>query len=570
MKVISVAVLMTGSIISLANGQDAPPTFRVDAKLVVIDLVALDSQGRFVADLQPTDIRLREDGKPQTIRFLERVTPTAAVVSAMPVSRGADASATGHAIAVMPERGKAPDAHLAIVLDTLSIPIDAFPRIRDALLAMMRTEVPSDVPVMLATVGSQVVIRQPFTTDPQALAAAIDALPAALAGRVETADLSERIDRLCNASRPAALADAAIEAGKSLIAEANARSRASSLSLSMLARSLAPLPGRKHIVLYSTGYAISPANQAIDAVVAALSACIGLDMMTTRRRVSAELAALDTSEAAEGMRAVIDRANRAQVSFYTVDPRALTTSVVQPQHLGRSATGGSGPAVKLPGLSEAASRDYLQRLALDTGGRTFFDMNDMVSGFRRAWLDAQSYYLIGYVPESSRTKGRFRKVSVTITRPNLDIRYRRGYYEWTERELADRDVENALQVPGAFVREGFDVSTSVEGETLKVAVDVSPRPIRFTDSGGEHQADFSVHGELRDSKGALVGGKPLAGRDIALRVNDDRLAAMRTADKLRVLLEAPVPSPGTYRLTVVARDSGGWIAVRSIQVTVHR
>jgi hypothetical protein len=81
---------------------------------------------------------------------------------------------------------------------------------------------------------------------------------------------------------------------------------------------------------------------------------------------------------------------------------------------------------------------------------------------------------------------------------------------------------------------------------------------------------LSVHGELRDAKGVLVGGKPLPGRDIALRVNDERLAAMRAADNLRVFLETALPPPGTYTLAVVARDSSGWIAVRTVPVTIDR
>ena len=334
----------------------------------------------------------------------------------------------------------------------------------------------------------------------------------------------DQIDQLCHVSNSTRLAEAGIEAGKSLILEANARSRITSVNLSMLAQSLAPVPGRKHVILYSAGYAISPASQAIDAVVAGLTACSTTDMMRIRRQVAGELASLDTSDAANGIRAVLDRANRAQVSFYAVDPRGLTTSVVQPQERGRSRVGGSGPMVKLSGLNADLSRDYLERLAIDTGGRTFFDSNDIGNGLRRAWEDAAAYYLVGYAPDLSRAKGRFRKLSVTATRPNLELRYRQGYYEWTEAELAAQDIEQALQAPGAFKRDGFNVATAIDGRLLKIVVGVPPAAVRFTAAAGEHRADLSVHGELRDARGALVGGKPLAGRDIALRVNAERLA----------------------------------------------
>lgn len=571
MKAVFATLFLAAILVSHPVGQDAPPTFRVGAELVVVDLVAVDGRGQFVADLQPSEIQLREDGRPQKIQFLKRVgrgTPPAGSVELRPGSvESVPSTAPG---APASESAAASDVSVAIVLDLLSMPLDAVPRIREALLQLVKAELPAGIPVMVATMDRQLVIRQAFTTRRELVTAAIDALPPAVAGGIAVSNVFDQLDQLCHVSNSTRFAEAGIEAGKSLIREANARSRITSANLSMLAQSLAPVPGRKHVILYSAGYAISPASQAIDAVVAGLTACSTTDMMRIRRQVAGELASLDTSDAATGIRAVVDRANRSQVSFYAVDPRGLTTSVVQPQERGRSRIGGGGPMVKLSGLNADVSRDYLERVAVDTGGRTFFDSNDIANGLRRGWQDADAYYLMGYVPDVSRAKGRFRKMSAATTRPDVELRYRQGYYEWTESELAAQDIEQALLAPGAFNREGFNVATGIEGRLLKIVVGIPPAAVRFTAAGGEHRADLSVHGELRDASGALVGGKPLPGRDIALRVNDERLAAMRAADHLRVFLETPVPPPGTYTLAVVARDSSGWIAVRTLPVLIER
>src|SRR5580700_3680222 len=53
-------------------GQTAPspaePTISVDVNLVVLKATVLDKKGGFVSDLQKDDIRVYEDGAPQTIR----------------------------------------------------------------------------------------------------------------------------------------------------------------------------------------------------------------------------------------------------------------------------------------------------------------------------------------------------------------------------------------------------------------------------------------------------------------------------------------------------------------------
>jgi hypothetical protein len=60
-------------VVALGIAARQAPLFRVDAELVVVDLVATDRDGNFVADLQPADIELLEDGKPQKIQFVQMI-----------------------------------------------------------------------------------------------------------------------------------------------------------------------------------------------------------------------------------------------------------------------------------------------------------------------------------------------------------------------------------------------------------------------------------------------------------------------------------------------------------------
>jgi VWFA-related protein len=564
MRPMFAAVAAAAAFAAAAYAQEQPPVFRVGSELVVIDLIATDRAGRFVADLQPGEIQILEDGKPQKVQFLRLLSSTPPLRATDPAG---PPSAAAPATAAAADSGPS-EVRVAIVLDLGSMPPEAFPVVRSSVLEMLRDELPAGVPVMIATVGPQVNIRQPFTTDRAPLIQAVENLPPALERQATFEDLIDTTDRLCASRSSGQLSDAAIAAGKDAIAEANRRAAGTSRALSVLARSLAAAPGRKHVVLYSAGHVLNPVSQVVEAVAAGLAACSGADMQAARRRASLEMGS-SSSDAIVGLRTAVDRANRSQVSFYVVDPRGLMTTGGQAQYRGTWRTGGRGAMVKLPTLDHGLSQDYLRTLAADTGGRAFLNTNDIGSGLRRAWQDADAYYLVGYAPAAARKSGRFRRVSVKIARPDLDLRHRQGYYEASDKDRADADITEALAAPDAFDREGFAVIATVDGSMLRIAVHIPPAAIRFTPSGAEHHADFSVHGELRDMKGALVYGKPLEGRDVALRLSGDRLAEIRSSDRVGVRLETPAPPPGTYRLAIVARDSGGWIAVRRSDVVIN-
>ena len=47
-----------------APQEDQPPVFRTESDLVLVDLVATDKEGRFVADLRVEEIQVRADSPP--------------------------------------------------------------------------------------------------------------------------------------------------------------------------------------------------------------------------------------------------------------------------------------------------------------------------------------------------------------------------------------------------------------------------------------------------------------------------------------------------------------------------
>lgn len=425
---VSLVVLAAAcAIADLGGVPQQEPSFRVASELVVIDMVAVDREGRFISDLRPDEIEVNEDGKRQPVQLLrlvgQAVPARAASAAARPDQATAMAADTSTA---PPSAADTPPRRLALVVDTLSLSVDAVPRIRQALLDTL-DELPDGLPVLVATIGPDLQVAQPFTTDKAVLRRAVSALPVQLDPPAGVQRVFDAIDRRCgSAADQRQVVDAAIEAAEQLVVDAQGRSSVASEALARLADRLGALQGRKHLVFYSSGHAMSPVTQAIDAVGAAVSACTGLDPMVVRREASSALGRLTSRAASDGLRTAIDSANRAQVTFYTLDPSGVATSAVMPSMRGTAQTGGAGPMIAFAGLRADAGRDYVEGLAIETGGITI-KSNDMAVVLRRAWEDAGQYYLVGYPPPAARGKGDLRKISVSVKRRGVSVRFRRGY-----------------------------------------------------------------------------------------------------------------------------------------------
>jgi VWFA-related protein len=137
-------------------------------------------------------------------------------------------------------------------------------------------------------------------------------------------------------------------------------------------------------------------------------------------------------------RDIMDEANRANASFYTVDPRGLP---VFDAPIGPAAP----PPPHIDQQNLARRIDTLRVLADNTDGLAAVNSNDIEKGLRRMADDLTSYYLLGYYTTNPRLDGRFRKIEVKVKLPGVDVRARRGYKAATEREVTEaRKAATAL------------------------------------------------------------------------------------------------------------------------------
>jgi VWFA-related protein len=134
-------------------------------------------------------------------------------------------------------------------------------------------------------------------------------------------------------------------------------------------------------------------------------------------------------------RDLLDEANRANASFYPIDPRGLPVF--------DSAVAVQGRSV-VTDLNVLRGRlDSLQTLAGATDGVAIINSNDFAKNLRRISDDLSSYYLLGYYSTNPKHDGKFRKITVRVKRPGVVVRARRGYLALTEAELKATDAANA-------------------------------------------------------------------------------------------------------------------------------
>jgi hypothetical protein len=268
------------------------------------------------------------------------------------------------------------------------------------------------------------------------------------------------------------------------------------------------------------------------------------------------------------LRAMLDEANRSQVSVYTVDARGLVSDAVP---AGQRSTSRMLRLGNVQQIAQRAVRDpqeILYSIADGTGGTPSLNTNDLARGMRAAAEDASGYYLLGYAPPGGRKEGRFYAIELKVTRPGLRLRYRRGYEWLSEEKRSERALAAALRFPELYAAEGLAVEPWLEAGQLHVAVMLPTRALAFRAEGGQYLNEIALQALLYDDEGRIVGERSLFGKTIAMKLPEDRYRDLLTRENVEVANAAKAPKPGRYRLTVVARHSGGRLASASAEVAV--
>jgi hypothetical protein len=312
--------------------------------------------------------------------------------------------------------------------------------------------------------------------------------------------------------------------------------------LMAVVNSLAPYPGRKTVVFFSDGLPVSPA-------------------------LSARLDA------------VIDAANRANVTAYAVDAhglRAKSTAdtirkemeVFTEERLIQNATGvlrTDQPLTmsleRVEDLLHLDSRAGLARLSQDTGGFLVEGSNDLGNAFRRIDEDNQFHYLLTYSPQNAAFDGKFRAIQVTVRRSGVQVFARKGYRAVSTPRVTDASYDapalallDRTPLPNAFAvyAAGFSFPDAARPGLTPVLVQVATGALRFdVDSRrSTYSAQAAVVVRIRDAQGGDV---QKLSQQYLLAGDAKDLDAARRGDIL--FYREPELAPGVYTMEAIVFDA---------------
>ena len=276
-------------------------------------------------------------------------------------------------------------------------------------------------------------------------------------------------------------------------------------------------------------------------------------------------------------RNLLDEANRANTSFYPVDPRGL---VVFDTPIGKPTTGlppRGSTTITPPSVDQAmltARLTSLRTLAEATDGLAIVSSNDLAKGLKRVVDDLSSYYLLGYY-STGKLDGKFHPITVRVKRPGVQVRARRGFLAATPASAtATARAASTASRPPVMETAAAAEAHAIESAIGPLAGYTRDVPLRLQIAAGWKPGDAAsasmwVVGELGSV--AVVGDAWSEGFDATatlttpadVTVATGRVTIPRGAHTFRVALTSSQPlEPGDYVLRVGARAGAASIPSR--------
>jgi len=501
---------------------------RAQTNLVLVDVRVYDKSGRPVTDLQQSDFRVTEDGAQQTISAfsLENVEKLAQAAGGIEQAQVID-------LAKLPPEANAEqvlqDHRLLVFFFDLSSmqPDELMRALKSSGDFVTSRMTPADL-VAVVTYSSSLRVTQNFTNDRDSLKKALRAIlvgeessslatggAIGEAGGTDANGMEIVTQDVSDAFTPDETEFNIFNTDEKLAA------------IESLATMLRNVPGRKSVIHFSSG--ITRTGQENQAT----------------------------------LRAATDAANQADVSLYTMDARGLAALPPGGDASSASPSGTgiySGSAVASQVSSLQGSRETLASLATDTGGRTFYDLNDFTPAFEEVQKENSSYYLIGYSPTNTRSDGRFRHIRVEVGRPGLKVQARPGYFapknfrQFT-REDKEIQLEQVMNLDVPFVDLPFVVETAYfrrpdKKFTVVLAAKIPGSQVAFMKKSGRQETAFDFAWKVTDAQNHVAGGL----RDtLPVQVTTDTYEEI-VSSNLFYEGEIILP-PGKYNLKAVVREN---------------
>lgn len=392
------------------SSQSTPPVLKVKTRMVVVDVVARDAKGKPVTDLKQEDFIVLEEGKEQKVRIFNFQQPDASPshTQQMPANPANVVDNLPHF-----QSGRALNV---ILMDGLNTSRNNQAYMREEMIKFLQ-KLPENEPIAVYLLGDKLRLVQDFTTDPTLLKQVVSSFKGKNSPYLSVTADGSPIPMILPGiaqSLPPGMAAQMKEFQDQLTGSLTDQRVQMTLSaLNSLARTLSGYPGRKNLIWVSESFPF-------DVLLSGASARSFMNEHNYMNDVARTGNLLSDS----------------QIAIYPLDARGLAGTGLfnvanNSDQYGNAVAGlrgGIAAQMDQESNDRLASHTTMNDLAERTGGRAFYNTNDLEAAMRDSIDDGSTYYTLGYYPENKDWNGAFRKIQVKLQRAGVKLHYRIGYF----------------------------------------------------------------------------------------------------------------------------------------------
>ena len=615
---------------SNSKTQDA---LRIETELVQIDAVVTDKQGKLIHDLKREDFELYEDGKKQTItHFAVGTSKQPARWLTTEKKRPANSQPSDTAT-TQTQPTEQSGRHIVLAVDDYHLSPGNLGTVKRALTKFIAEQMVGGDQIAIVTTSGNVGLFQGFTNERELLNRAINRLTVQEKVLVDSSSIpritehqaeliefgdrqalelavSEIVRREGVATAQSGQAGSPGQPGAGSVPTqqsggSNRRNQSPIAQSAAAEREImeARVRSQARMILSLSGNYTQATLGTLENVIRGLKPLVGRKLMVVLSD-GFFIGGNSLHSKLYDIRRITDAATRAGVVIYSIDARGLMAFVPGGDASAQSEVDPTlvGAQARIEMSTIHAKRDGLGILAEETGGKLFFDNNDLNLGLQRV-LDAnETYYVLAYEPQESRRDGRYHKLEIRLANhPELKARTRSGYFEPDEKELAsqkkvedkrqeklkslppekrDQEVKAAKEkqmmagIGALFPLKDIPVEIAVDfldlpaGPSAIVNAHIEAANLSFDQVKGRQQTVVDVTGVLFDERGKVANS---FSERINLNVKPENLAPIvQYGFNYRRLAGL---QPGFYQARIAVREessgrlgsASGWVEVPDIK-----
>jgi len=517
-----------------------PPVIRATTRLVQVSVVARDKDGSPAEGLKASDFHVTADGRPQKIAFFS-VESTGHVPAANP-------PLPPHTFTnLLAARGEQMNSITVVLLDLVNTKMTDRMYARQQLIKYLGEIQPQDR-IGVYVFNGHIRVLHDYTADMSELQRKIAAA-------------TERLSNVSQTEEPGALdhdngdfAEMLRGGGSPQEREFFMRNRVlGTLEVfKFIAAHLAQVPGRKNVIWMSGGF----------------PTLFGYEHESNF-----------SDDFIDEIDATVRALSDANVAIYPIDARGLVTppgfdaSRNSPSGSSNGPSASSGRANTRPPRSAnrsastrlAGIHETMDDLAHRTGGRAYYNTNDLAKAIHDAVSDSTLTYTLGFYPENEKYNREFHKIKVEVERSHVNLHYRSGYLDLPESRPDDKlrmaQLRDALWSPLEATELGLTVQANlvspggparVVGETsLNLALNIKPDGIAIKLEGDRYTGRLDVLMIPFDARGNQLDGP------------EDTIDLKMLSETYKKFTVTGVPlnktltlSPRAASVRIVVRDAG--------------